>query len=62
LKVRFEKRANRDQKDDGITFEYLGISELSKAFDNSDYAQQRFMQRTTRFTLSPAFLLGFSCA
>jgi hypothetical protein len=62
LQVRFEKRANREMKDNTVTFEDLGISELSKAFDNSEYAQQRFMRRTTRFTLSPAFLLGFSCA
>jgi hypothetical protein len=44
LKVRFEKRANREMKDDAVTFEDLGISQLSKAFDNSDYAQRRFMR------------------
>ena len=41
LKVRFEKRANRDHKDDGITFECLGITQLmvdeADAFKNLAY-------------------------
>jgi N12 class adenine-specific DNA methylase len=40
LIVRMKKRADRESKDRVLTFEELGVSMLSKAFDNSDYAEQ----------------------
>jgi len=34
LGVRLKKRADRESKDNALTFEELGVSLLSKAFDN----------------------------
>jgi len=57
LKVRFEKRANRENKDDGVTFEDLGISQLmvdeADAFKNLAYSSK--MQRIAGLPNSDSF-------
>jgi N12 class adenine-specific DNA methylase len=57
LKVRFEKRANRENKDNGITFEAMGISQImvdeADAYKNLAYTSK--MQRIAGLPNSDSF-------
>jgi N12 class adenine-specific DNA methylase len=62
LGVRLKKRADRESKDNALTFEELGVDALSKAFDNSDYAEQRFMVRTALGNMPGVHFDAICCA
>jgi N12 class adenine-specific DNA methylase len=44
LMVKLKKRADRDSKDATMTFEELGVDQLSSRDDSRSYPQQRFMR------------------
>ena len=48
LTVRLKKRADRESKDRTLTFEELGIDQLSSRDDNWSYAQEKFMSSRIR--------------
>jgi N12 class adenine-specific DNA methylase len=62
LTTKLKERADREHKDDAITFEQMGIDRLSQAFDNRSYAQQKFIVSTVASMMSPAFHARLSCA
>ena len=62
LIVRLKKRADRESKDRTLTFEELGIDQLSKALDNRLYVEQRFMVSSMMYSRLAALSTPISCA